>query len=97
MTPPRKIILRKSGETAQAPEPDDDNAEVGVADLPHQRKRSEAGRFLLQVDRQTKGSYATMEAAEAEGLKIKTAHPVVQVSVYDSIDTVNKLILLPRA
>jgi len=29
-----------------------------------QRKPAEGGRFRLQVDRQTKGSYATYEAAE---------------------------------
>jgi len=32
-----------------------------------QRKRPDDGRFRLQVDRQTKGSYATYEAAEAAG------------------------------
>ena len=29
-----------------------------------QRKQADSGRFRLQVDRQTKGSYATYEAAE---------------------------------
>ena len=59
-----------------------------------QRKRPE-DRFLLQVDRQTKESFATTEAAEQAGLAIKTAHPVVQVSVYDSVESVNKVIALP--
>jgi hypothetical protein len=60
-----------------------------------QRKRSEKGQFWLQVDRQTKGSYTTYEAAEAAGMAIKRAHPVVQVSVYDSVTTANKIIELP--
>jgi hypothetical protein len=60
-----------------------------------QRKRPEVGRFWLQVDRQTKGSYATAEAAETAGMVIKKAHPVVQVSVYDSVDSVNTRIDLP--
>jgi formylglycine-generating enzyme required for sulfatase activity len=60
-----------------------------------QRKRPEKGQFWLQVDRQTKGSYTTSEAAEAAGMAIKRAHPVVQVSVYDSVTTANKIIELP--
>jgi formylglycine-generating enzyme required for sulfatase activity len=57
-----------------------------------QRKKPEAGRYLLQVDRQTKGSYQTVEAAEQAGSSIKKAHPVVQVSIYDAVDCVNKII-----
>ena len=57
-----------------------------------QSKRPEAGRFLLQVDRQTKQSYATAEAAEMAGMVIKKGHPIVRVSVYDSVETANKII-----
>jgi hypothetical protein len=32
------------------------------AEAPYQRKQPEAGRYLLQVDRQTKGSFNTFEA-----------------------------------
>jgi hypothetical protein len=45
-----------------------------------QSKRPEVGRYLLQVDRQTKGSYDTAQAAEAAGLLIKNNYPKVQVS-----------------
>jgi hypothetical protein len=62
-----------------------------------QRKRKETSRFWLQVDRQTKRSYETLETAEIAGLAIKTRHPIVQVSVYDSVDCVNKLVELPAA
>ncbi len=34
-------------------------------EAPPQRKQSEAGRYLLQVDRQTKGSFSTFEAARS--------------------------------
>ena len=61
-----------------------------------QSKRPEVGRFLLQVDRQTKGSYATAEAAETEGMAIKKGYPAVRVSVYDSFETTNKIIGLPE-
>ena len=65
-------------------------------DPAHQRKKPEE-RYWLQVDRQTKGSYTTLAAAETAGAVIKKAHPVVQVSVYDVVETTNKIIELPAA
>ena len=62
-----------------------------------QSKRPESGRYLLQVDRQTKRSCTTVELAEAAGLTIKTGYPRVQVSVYDSAEGHHKLIELPAA
>jgi hypothetical protein len=63
---------------------------------PSQRKQLE-GRFRLQVDRQTKSTYATFEAAEAAGMAIKKNHPLVHVGVYDHLESVNKVIQLPEA
>jgi hypothetical protein len=60
-----------------------------------QKRRPEKGPFRLQVDRQTKDSFATFEEAEAAGLAIKKRHPVVQVSVYDTVKSENKIIELP--
>ncbi len=57
-----------------------------------QSKRPERGRYLLKVDGQTKGSYTTAEAAQTAALVIKTAYPIVQVSVYDSVDNSNMLV-----
>jgi hypothetical protein len=62
-----------------------------------QRKRPELGRYLLQVDRQTKQSYATLEAAGTAGLAIKKSYPIVCVSVYDSVETNNTVIELPAS
>jgi hypothetical protein len=62
-----------------------------------QRKRPEKGQFLLQVDRQTKTSYATYEAAEEAGLVIKRGHPVVQVAVYDAVVGAKKIIELLKS
>jgi hypothetical protein len=59
-----------------------------------QRKRPEVGRFLLQVDRQTKSSYPTGEAAEAAGRIIKEGHPLVQVAVYDTVESAHKIVEL---
>jgi hypothetical protein len=63
-----------------------------VQELVTQRKRADGGRFRLQVDRQTKASYATYEAAEAAGKAIKKAYPILQVAVYDGVESVNKII-----
>ena len=60
-----------------------------------QRKQADSGRFRLQVDRQTKASYATYEAAEKAGKAIKKDHPILHVAVYDHIERVNKIIELP--
>jgi hypothetical protein len=63
-----------------------DESEKDIEETPSQRKRPESGRYLLQVDRQTKGSYPTAEAAQSAARVIKTGYPIVQVSVYDSVD-----------
>jgi hypothetical protein len=60
-----------------------------------QRKRPELGRFLLQVDRQTKGSYPTAETAQAAGLAIKKHYPILHVTVYDTVEYADTTIELP--
>jgi hypothetical protein len=50
---------------------------------------------LLQVDRQTKGSYTTSESAQAAALVIKQNYPIVQVSVYDRVDNSNTVVEAP--
>ena len=69
-----------------------DDSDKEVDDVFSQRKRPERGRYLLQVDRQTKGSYTTSEAAQSAALAIKTAYPIVQVSVYDSVDNTSTMV-----
>jgi hypothetical protein len=49
-------------------------------------------RYRLQVDRQIKSSFDSLEAAEKIGKSIKKAHPVVQVSIYDSKEGDTKVI-----
>ena len=60
-----------------------------------QRRRPELGRFLLQVDRQTKRSYASAEDASTAELAIKKSYPIVSVAIYDSVDNINTPIELP--
>jgi hypothetical protein len=64
--------------------------------VPAPREQPE-NQFRLQVDRQTKASYATYEAAEAAGLVVKQNHPIVHVAVYDAKAGVNKVIELPKS
>jgi hypothetical protein len=61
-----------------------------------QGKPPEKGPFRLQVDRQTKDSYATYEEAEAAGLVIKKRFPIVQVAVYDAVKSERKILELPQ-
>ena len=47
------------------------------------QEQPEMDRYLLQVDRQTKRSFKTAEAARSAALEIKTRFPTLQVSIYD--------------
>jgi hypothetical protein len=71
------------------------DTEANAQLAPSQHAKAEVGNYRLQVDRQTKNSYVTQEAAEEAGLVIKKAHPIVQVSIYNSSEGVNKIIELP--
>ena len=77
--------------------PNKDNSKKEEEEAFPQRKQPESGRYLLQVDKQTKGSYRTSEAAQSAALQIKTAYPIVQVSIYDSVDNSAWLVELPGA
>ncbi len=83
--------------THQIKMPRRDGFENETDEAPSQRQQAERGRYLLQVDRQTKGSYLTAEAAQSAALVIKKGYPVVQVSVYDRVDSTNTLVELPVA
>jgi hypothetical protein len=84
-------MRRESKTIALGPEP-----EESVQSPAAQPKHPGGGRFRLQVDRQTKESYATYEAAEAAAMAIKKDYPILQVAVYDAVDSVNKIIELPK-
>lgn len=60
-----------------------------------QKRREELGRYWLQVDRQTKGSYASLKDAEAAGMAIKTKFAQVQVAIYDRDESSNRVLELP--
>ena len=70
--------------------------EEPAQELVSQRRKPEMGQFRLQVDRQTKATFSTYEAAEEAGTKIKKGHPVVRVAVYDAVECSNSIIELPK-
>ena len=73
------------------------DAEEPVANPHGQGKRPETGQFRLQVDRQTKSSHVTSDAALAAGLVIKTKFPILHVSVYDAVTGENTVIEAPAS
>lgn len=73
------------------------DAEEPAQELFHQRKVPDTRQFRLQVDRQTKSSHVTCEAAQAAGLVIKTKFPILHVSVYDAQTGDNIVIEVPQA
>lgn len=73
------------------------DTEEPAQELFSQRRKQDTRQFRVQVDRQTKASFETYEAAEAAGMVIKKRHPVVRVSVYDAVECVNRVIELPTA
>jgi hypothetical protein len=77
--------------------PAKENTEAEVEEVASQRKRPEPERYFLQVDRQTKASYRTSEAAHSAALEIKTRYPVVKVTIYDSTDGSHTLVERPGA
>jgi hypothetical protein len=71
---------------------------ANISDPAHEhlgrRKRPEKGRFHLKVDRQTKASYETNEAAKEAGSAIKNRHPILHVEVFDAVRGERKVIEL---
>lgn len=47
------------------------------------KRVTEVGRYCLQIDRQTKGSFDELEAAQAAGEALKKRFPNVHVALYD--------------
>jgi hypothetical protein len=84
------MVLR-SKTAIKGPDP-----EEPAQELFSQRRKPEIGQFRLQVDRQTKATFSTYEAAEEAGKEIKKGHPVVQVAVYDTVDCSNRIIELAK-
>jgi hypothetical protein len=71
------------------------NSDEEVPEIVSQRVKPDRGRYLLQVDRQTKGSFQDMGAAQSAGREIKVGFPILHVTIYDSIDGTHAPVQLP--
>jgi hypothetical protein len=94
---PRKAKSGAVSPAASGPAGSHFEAQIGAHYLSGIRRRIQRAflKMRLQVDRQTKASYATYEAAEKAELGIKKEHPILQAAVYDGVESVNKIIELP--
>jgi hypothetical protein len=54
-------------------------------------------RYLLQIDKQTKRSFKTPEAAQAMALEVKARFPILQVSIYDCVSNSRTVVGEPRS
>ena len=62
-----------------------------------EQKQPAKERYLLEIDRQTKRSFTTPEAARSTALEIKARFPALQVSVYDGVTKSRTLIDVPKS
>jgi hypothetical protein len=81
------------GARSKSPAPESETPAPAVS----QRKTVDAGQFRLQVDRQTKASFETYEAAQEAGFAIKKGYPILQVAIVDAKAGVSQLIELPKS
>ena len=65
--------------------------EPPVQERPKQNQQ-EPERYLLQIDRQTKRSFKTPEAARSTALEIKARFPALQVSIYDNVSSLRTIV-----
>ena len=63
--------------------------------LQHQQPETE--RYQLQIDRQTKRSFKTSEAARSAALEIKSRFPSLQVSIYDGVAKSHTMVDVPKS
>lgn len=60
-----------------------------------QKQKPDTSQFRLQVDRQTKRSYTSYDAAVQDGTAIKKGFPLLRVAVYDRLASAETIIELP--
>jgi hypothetical protein len=96
---PLKLPAKETADSEPASQPETEAVSTpNTLNMPEargQRRTTEPGRFWLQVDRQTKSSYDTAEAAATAGLLIKKQFSMVQIAVYDRKDGSNRILELP--
>jgi hypothetical protein len=101
---PLKLRAKEPVEEETAPMADSETAALpagpeqrapAIPERHAQKRKTEPGRFWLQIDRQTKSSYETAEQAAAAGYIIKKSFSMVQVAVYDRKEGSNTILEMP--
>jgi hypothetical protein len=96
---PLKLPAKEATEQETASQPDTETVSTlnapAIPEVRAQRRTTEPGRFWLQIDRQTKSSYDTAEAAATAGILIKKQFSMVQVAIYDRKEGSNQILELP--
>jgi hypothetical protein len=87
------VIARKETTTVTMKQDREEHIEERVG----QKQKPDTGQFRLQVDRQTKRSYATYDAAIQDGTAIKNSYPLLRVAVYDRLASAETIIELPKS
>src|SRR6516164_2024169 len=62
-----------------------------------QHHQPDIERYQLQIDRQTKRSFKTSEAARSAALEIKSRFPALQVSIYDGLTKSRTMVDVPKS
>jgi hypothetical protein len=98
---PLKLPAKEAAESETTSQPDTETVSTpnapAIPEVRAQRRTTEPGRYWLQIDRQTKSSYDTAEAAATAGLLIKKQFSMVQVAIYDRKEGSNQILELPAA
>jgi hypothetical protein len=93
---PLKLPMKEAAEGEPASQLETETAAPPpIPEANRQSRKPESGRYWLQVDRQTKSSYETEEAAATAGLLIKKQYSMVQVAIYDRKEGSNRIVELP--
>jgi hypothetical protein len=61
------------------------------------QQQPDTERYQLQIDRQTKRSFKTSEAARSAALEIKSRFPSLQVSIYDGVTKSRTMVDVPKS
>ena len=62
-----------------------------------QQRQPDTERYLLQIDRRTKRSFKTPEAARSMALEIKGRFPALQVAIYDNVTNSRSVVEMPKS
>ncbi len=61
------------------------------------QRQPDTERYLLQIDRRTKRSFKTPEAARSMALEIKGRFPALQVAIYDNVTNSRSVVEVPKS